>query len=91
MVRDSVAALEGDVLIDSAVALSFEVFKELVSDNLLAGGEYQLQVGAINDIERYRADISAIRSGSITLIPSSVAHAEAMLLIAERYLNDRRK
>ncbi len=46
---------------------------------------------AINDIERYRADISAIRSGSITLIPSSVAHAEAMLLIAERYLNDRRK
>lgn len=46
---------------------------------------------AIDDIERYRADLKAISSGDVVIMPSSMEHAEAMHLIAEKYISDNRK
>lgn len=45
---------------------------------------------ATRDIERYRSELLDIRSGVVVVMPASIAHAKAMHLVAERYLEDNR-
>lgn len=57
----------------------------------IATEDAQFIVESVNRVAALEADLAAIKSGDEVVLPASIAHAEAMHLVADRYLKSNRK